>query len=249
MKTKVISLLFLCLILFQAAGLFSEPVYKINYTDDIIFLTVSTSAFLGSYLYEEKTRTMGHPNKDDLFAWDRQTMSSYSKSISEVSDGLVYGYLATVGFLVMDKENYLTNGFVAGEVIMTQGAVSNWIKKSVPRKRPYLYYDDVREEFKTDKDSFHSFYSLHTSNAFAASTYIYFTLKNKYPDIPLYLVYVPAFGVAALRVSSGNHFLTDVTTGAVAGTAIAWFICNKHLIKSNFSLDLTPDKLGLTYKF
>ena len=106
-----------------------------------------------------------------------------------------------------------------------------------------MYYDNPpqEEESKWNK----SFPSGHTTLAFASASFTSYVFGKYYPDskwrIPVSLsLYTLATTTALLRVSSGNHFLTDVLAGALIGTLCGLTIPMLHTLNNKASVSLTP---------
>lgn len=131
-------------------------------------------------------------------------------------------------FLVYDFIVYLQS------VMVTTG-LYKLLKVAVGRARPYLYFPESVLTGIETKDFFRSWPSGHSTLAFiAAGFFISWILtrntekKTKIFGTSLILLFASA--TAVLRVFSGNHFFTDVISGAVIGTfcpALVYFIHQK----------------------
>ncbi|MDH5718536.1 MAG: phosphatase PAP2 family protein [Spirochaetia bacterium] len=117
------------------------------------------------------------------------------------------------------------NGFhIIAESAIYSGLLAQLVKILTGRQRPYSYYK-TRESNDVDKN--YSFFSGHTSIAFAAATSGGLLLSEKYSQykIPIFLSgYVIAALCGYLRIASDSHYLSDVLTGAVIGTSIGYGI-------------------------
>jgi len=109
-------------------------------------------------------------------------------------------------------------------------AASQWLKVLAHRSRPVLYTADAPAA-ASNPDSRRSFPSGHAALAFAASTaYVVMASRERLPHRTrnAVLLYAASLGVAALRVSAGHHFPTDVAGGAALGVGIGWLAARVH---------------------
>jgi membrane-associated phospholipid phosphatase len=122
-------------------------------------------------------------------------------------------------------KTYLTDLWVVAEALAWNGAVQDIVRRAVRRPRPFLYSPGVYPTERDSPEAGFSFYSGHTSFAFALATSCAYTYTLRHPHSKWRFVVWPAFMAVAsiepiLRVYSGDHFPTDVIVGAVAGSAI-----------------------------
>jgi membrane-associated phospholipid phosphatase len=78
-----------------------------------------------------------------------------------------------------------------------------------------------------------SFYSGHTSTAFAMATAYGYLFTARHPRskwiAPVWILgYAYASTTGVLRVAAGKHFWSDVIVGAIAGTAVGLAIPAAH---------------------
>jgi len=108
------------------------------------------------------------------------------------------------------------------ESVAVTAMVNQIVKFGVARERPYAFHESSHLD-KTTPDAHLSFYSGHTSItmalAAAGGTVAY---QRDYRLAPL--VWIPSAAISLftgyLRIAADKHYLTDVLTGAVAGSAI-----------------------------
>lgn len=191
-----------------------------------------------------------HPTpctKESVFAWDRTTLGlespeadGYSYFTQNLSGAVAAGVpLAwTLGLAATGAMTWPVAMTVAGTnlVILTQTTAINGLFTEAAhhlfqRPRPFVYSDPyIRGQ---DPQNYTSFYSGHTSFAAAAGICLLLTLFSL--GAPLRLIAV--MGVLAnllisltglFRMIAGRHFLTDVVTGALAGTAVAAVVVLSH---------------------
>ena len=124
------------------------------------------------------------------------------------------------------------------EIMAITGLVTDIVKHTVKRKRPSSYYQ-TRDE---GDDTYKSFFSGHTSQAFAIGTSTAIMLSRSYPD-KKFLIWGSAITLATttgyLRIAADKHYMTDVLSGALAGSIIGFLVQKKHA-KTYFSIGVEP---------
>jgi undecaprenyl-diphosphatase len=166
-------------------------------------------------------------------------------------------------FAIMPSNEWLTVGTMYLETMLIANGIKEWTKLLVYRARPYMYFDGYPEDKLEDGDWNCSFPSGHTTMAFAGAAFTTMVFCQCFPDSNWkYAVAGASFGIAAvtgaLRMASGNHFLTDVIVGAVLGTACGFAVPYMHT--KNFygkfetksgkgSASVTPSGLVLSISF
>lgn len=108
------------------------------------------------------------------------------------------------------------------------------VKNSVQRNRPFAYNDQAPLAERLDADVRKSFFSGHSSitacNAvFAAKIWSDMHPNSRYkPLVWTAAAVVPAY-VAAQRVRAGKHYPSDVLVGLAVGAAVGYIIPQIHL--------------------
>jgi len=144
------------------------------------------------------------------------------------------------------------------ETILFSASVPSIGKGSVKRTRPFVYNPDVTLDKKTTGEARRSFFSRHTTIAFASAVFLSTVYNNSYPDSK-WTTYVlagsllMAGAVGYFRYEAGEHFPTDIITGAVVGSAIGYFIPHLHQINNeNDKISMTstifPPGIGIQIK-
>jgi len=159
----------------------------------------------------------------DVNSLDRGLLFPYSKGLDITSDISQYvAFASPAAFLfVAPKSDYAETALMyAGSSLLAFGAASLF-KAVVPRDRPYMYFDNPPAQAATEGDE--SFPSRHSAIAFSAAAFNSTLFALRYPNSPYRVPvtvasYALALATAALRVGSGNHFLSDVAAGALIGT-------------------------------
>lgn len=178
-------------------------------------------------------------NKKDIPFFDGWIPLNYDQDLKKWSDYSIYFTLGASFITVYDDTYIWDNLMVLSKILITQSALCKWTKTFAQRKRPYMYSEKNKEELR---QSTRSFYSSHSSTAFASSVFAYYYYHDNYGgNIPVaLLLFGSAATTAALRVASAQHFPSDVLIGAIAGSGISYLMCKIHQsdrIKFNFGLN------------
>src|SRR5262249_14907443 len=183
--------------------------------------------------------------------FDRGIAGRSNDAIDVVSYGAA---AAAVGWpfaaMYLDAPNgALTDGLVTGQAVLMNLAVNQWVKYGVHRTRPFVYNLPVNDKTRDKDGSYYSFYSQHTSLAFAAGISYARTYALRHPARGRrWLVYTAAIGggaaVGSMRVLAGRHFPTDVMTGAAAGTSMGVLIPWLHQKRPATGLIVLPAPSG-----
>jgi membrane-associated phospholipid phosphatase len=149
--------------------------------------------------------------------------------------------------------NFLVDLAVMAEAVLLNGALNQVVKIAVARPRPLLYERELDDARQRDPDSYVSFYSAHTSSAFAVALAYAQTFAYRHPDSPYrFLVYAGAVlaggAIAATRIAAGKHFPSDVLVGAAAGAAIGLAIpwLHRKSERAHVSFSATPQSFGVS---
>lgn len=159
----------------------------------------------------------------------------YGKTVSTVSDVGMIGAMAypfTLLF-VSAPEQWWKYGIVYAESLCTAITVKNILKLTIDRYRPYVYASGGNPPAELASDMTVSFPSGHTTVVFAAASSLATILATEYGDQPWSLPvalggYAIAGTTGALRVAAGQHFITDVLTGAALGSGLGFLVTWLH---------------------
>jgi undecaprenyl-diphosphatase len=237
MKDMKKTVLLFCVFTVFTAQAFSEGVYTVDLKKDLILGGVSLGVFVPP-LFLDPIGGSDNPlgDRDSVNAFDRPFMAAYNKPLDIVGTVGQFTMLAlpAVSLIgnIRDLNAVLTYGIMYGEALLLTWGTKDLLKFAVARNRPYTYFGDVPAG--EEKDYYNSFPSGHTAFAFMGATFLSTTFWAEYPDskwkIPVIAgSYALAAGVAAMRIGSGNHFLTDVLAGAAIGSLYGWLIPYLHL--------------------
>ncbi len=177
-------------------------------------------------------------NKDSINSFDRLWYNRYSKNVDRAGDVAVAlgGYILPLAVFSgqtiagnMDSMDFLTVGVMYAETWCFTYGIKNIIKTQIRRTRPYMYTSSWESDGVKSGDFVMSFPSGHSTDAFMGAAFLTYVFSEYYPESslrwPLVAIsYSIAVGTGVLRVASGNHFMTDVLSGATLGTAIGFFV-------------------------
>ena len=143
---------------------------------------------------------------------------SITNSAGPVAFGLPVLLLA-IGLIKKDRIKQ-QNSFYLGASVLSSAVLSNILKYSINRPRPFLTYSIIE---KVTSGASPSFPSGHTSDAFALASAVSLIWPKWYIIIPSYFW---AFAVGYSRMDLGVHYPVDVLAGAIIGAGSA-FLCYK----------------------
>lgn len=222
---------------------------------DYPVLAAGTAA--AGYGYFLENRIASHPfspsdyHREDIPVYDRWAIGFYSKPLSSISDVLIV--IDGLAPLVLNGLE-LRNGeprtgawadlILYGQVVAYASAVSLLSKTSRLHPRPLAYTSKAPLSERESGDARSSFFSEHTTGAFAAAVFTGYGFQARHPESPwVPWVWTGALSVAtsvgALRILSGKHFPSDVAAGALAGSLIGYLIPRLHLKSSRSETDAT----------
>ena len=256
------------LIVFTAASLFSldgtvdrkNNVSPFNLDPVLDGILLASSAGLnGTVLYFDKVKEVSHsdfdgnirdPSKVNHF--DQSLMNSYSPLFDNLGTSFcVVSLLTPAVLLAAPSDQWLTIGMMYAETVTLAYGIKELGKLCINRARPYMYYEDYPGGAVDDYDWNNSFPSGHTTLSFAGASFTSFVFSKYFPEsgwkIPVIAAsYTVAAATAACRIASGDHFLTDVIVGAVAGTACGLFVPWIHSLNINSKKRTAENKQDIT---
>jgi membrane-associated phospholipid phosphatase len=112
----------------------------------------------------------------------------------------------------MKKQALWTTGTFATTFVLTR-----IVKWTVKRQRPFATYSFIEKRDNVPDNK--SFFSGHASTSFCTATWLALNYKKWYVVAPAYLW---AGGVSYARMYLGVHYPSDVLTGALVGSGVAW---------------------------
>ncbi len=184
-------------------------------------------------LTEEQIRKLDPLNVNSI---DRPTTRKWSTKAHHFSDIALHTSFYSQFALLLDnnsRDEIGTVGTMMAEVIMINNGITNILKGTAKRKRPFTYNPNAPLDLKLHKNGRFSFFSGHASNSAAFS---FFTAKvysdnnpgSKWnPYVWSAAATLPAL-TSLLRVKAGKHFPTDVIVGYAVGAAVGFLVPELH---------------------
>jgi len=174
--------------------------------------------------------------------FDRSATRRWSPGATKASDIMLYTTMAApLSLAVTDQGSRQagTLGVMYLETLLLQGGLTYLAKNSFSRTRPYVYNDnpDILLAQKLEKTSRRSFYSGHTSSAFASMVFLASVFERLYPDSSARgWVWGGCLTAAAttgyLRYAAGRHYPTDILVGAAMGAFVGYLVPTLHEIET-----------------
>lgn len=231
-------LFFAISLLLISAELFAQTEkspFKLNPVADGIILgtgiALTTSAVIAEKTLDFPEYIERSYNLDSVNFLDRKLSQKYSRILDNFGTATCAVNLALpfavygAGFFndVFSAEDFLTLTTMYVEAYLFDYGAKNFLKMGIQRARPYMYYDGYPKDKLDNHDFEFSSPSGHTTDSFLGAGFLSYTFCRYFPEskwkIPVIAAsYTVALGTAALRISSGNHFLTDTIFGAALGT-------------------------------
>lgn len=179
----------------------------------------------------------------NVSALDAVALNRWNPSAGTRSDVGMLAAFGAAGLSVLaqtPREQWVRDGAVLGslwfQTNLSTLMVTDLVKNSVKRNRPFVYYDAAPLADRMESDARKSFFSGHSSmtacNAvFAAKVWTDLHPGSKWtPWVWSAAAAVPAY-VAWQRVEAGKHYPSDVLVGLAVGAAMGYLIPQIHLAR------------------
>ena len=175
-------------------------------------------------------------HRKDIFPMDRFAVDMSSDAMAFTSDVTA---LASMGLPIISMAASRKKEMIWEDILMYVESIClieglTLLSKSVfKRPRPYAYRVSESQNTKLNRSAAGSFFSGHTAVAFNGAVFTGTVFQQRYPDSPwVKPVWIGglilATATAIFRVTSGNHFPTDVLAGAVLGSLTGWLYPHIH---------------------
>jgi len=214
-------------------------VFQIDWKTDSLLLAGGLGLIGGSYLLD-KANGENPPIDETLLDihdvnwFDRWAMQPYDENMDTTSDVLDGISLLLPGLLMLSPEtDFFAVGVMYTEALALSFGLKELGKTLLQRTRPYMYFDHFPQDKVDDGDANRSFPSGHTTMAFTSAAFTSYVFNSYFPDSRWKTTvtlgsFAIATATAVLRVTSGNHFPTDVLGGAIIGTLSGYLVPYLH---------------------
>ena len=230
----------------------AQSPYKLSWEKDGIILGSGAIVASGGYFLEQKINPLSLQeistlSRNDVNAFDRSATYNWSKNLTTLSDVSVAVAMLSPLTLLLDKnvqKDFQTISAMYFETLLFATFIPSIAKGTSVRVRPFVYNADAPQNIKLEAEAKKSFFSGHTTVAFASAVFLSSVYEGYFPNSK-YSKYVwggsllTASVVGYLRYASGNHYPTDILTGAVVGSAIGYLIPYFHKTNNSMS-DVFP---------
>lgn len=216
---------------------FSQSPYKVNFKKEAYIFGIGTVLTAVTLPLNDNIKPLTNTeisllNRNDVNGFDRQATYNWSQNAGGASDYLLVASILSPALLSLSDrvQNNLTPVITMYFEVLIFSEMLPFLAKGITQRiRPFAYNENVTLEKKKSQNVKRSFFSGHTSTAFAMAVYLSSVYADYHPDSDLRpLVWVSSLLVAStvgyLRYESGSHFPTDIITGAIIGSAIGYFI-------------------------
>ncbi|MCL2067822.1 MAG: phosphatase PAP2 family protein [Treponema sp.] len=246
-----------CLLIITHNG-FTQSVFYYDLKKDLIIGSAALGLSVSSFFINNSANNASIDavlHRENVNIFDRGLMYEYNRPLSIAGDVAVYGAVAlpllSLAGNYRDIDAWAVYGIMYAESVLFLFGITEIVKNSYPRYRPYNYFGDIPAG--QESEYYKSLASRHSAFAFNSAGFLTFTFFSEYPDsswkIPLCAAaYSLAAAISASRIFSGNHFISDVLTGAIIGSATGYLIPWLHIRKKNDNITLTPLPNGFLVK-
>lgn len=176
---------------------------------------------------------------------DRTVIGNRSKLAATGSDLLlsttmilphVVGFIDSLARDSKDPNRWsplVRDGWIMLETMSATFLVTNMVKFTQRRARPYAYDSRLARKERGDTEASLSFFSGHTSIAFSMATSFSYLYTKRHRGSPLVALvwtgsHLLASSTAILRVAAGKHFWSDVLVGAAVGSGMGLAVPALH---------------------
>ncbi len=231
----------LCMLVLAQNATLSQPSYTSTWKTDGILLGTGLATMLTSSVLDKSPtpltiEELERLSRSSVNRIDRSATYLYSASLAGWSDVAVGLSVISPAGLFLLRDVRLSAGtffLMYLETILLSTFIPQLCKRSVERYRPYAYNPAVPLSVRTNPDSRRSFFSGHTTSAFASALFLSTVYSNsssssKWKSCVWVGSLLSASVVSYLRYASGAHFPTDILAAAFVGVTIGYLVPALH---------------------
>ncbi len=247
---------------FFFGSLKAENQFPLSYKLDIPLILGSATLDLSANYYNDKyvdslsLSQIANAKKDNIPFFDRFAVDMYDVSLKDLSDITAFANILLPMFssFFMQREYFVSDMVMYGEILFLQSGVAKWSKYLTKRNRPFVYNTDISFAKKQEKNSRHSFFSMHSSTAFSSAVFGSYLYQQRGGEYSTYFWIISlglASSTATLRVASGSHFPSDVIVGAMVGSFIGYAIpyLHKKINNERFSIYVASNSFYCEFRW
>ena len=209
--------------------------YDLNSEVTAVTMTSAAAFTLGAWLLQPEIEPSARGSQSRINPLDRWVVGNDSEVAADLSDVLLITIAAAPmiidGFDVGLNGESFVDSFGPDALVYLQTqlvtvAITQLVKLGLRRPRPYTYRADF-DASEAGVEDYVSFFSGHTSVAFAAAVSFSMTTGRRHPGSRGWAwggSLALATTIGMLRVAAGKHFVTDVLAGAAIGGLIGWLV-------------------------
>jgi membrane-associated phospholipid phosphatase len=226
----------------------SRVVYRLRPSADAaVIATAALAISVPTLLASDIIHRRCPCDPSEINGFDRGAVGNHSTFADVTSD--VTAVLVMAGPPLLDLvdvgsgEAFYSDAAVFAETLLVNGALVEIAKYTFQRPLPRTYAGD--RSLIDSPGGYRSFYSGHTSTAFAALTASAMTLRLRYGERvwPWLVALFIGSSVAVERVAAGRHFPTDVLVGAVVGSGVGIVVPALHVASTRIAV--VPARQGI----
>ncbi len=219
--------------------------YQLSWETEAYIVAPGTAGALYGYFAEQSVKPLTAQeilalSESSVNRFDRSAISHYSTTANTASDA-VYGVAVIAPCLLFTDEamrnDWQTIAVMYGETMEWFVATTLIAKGTVQRIRPYVYNSNVTMDEKYSRESQESFFSAHSTIAFASAVFVSTIYGAYHPDSE-WKPYIwtgsllTASAFSYLRYAAGQHYPSDILVGAIVGSALGYAIPWLHQTQS-----------------
>lgn len=239
----------------------ADDVFCMKRRRDFLLLGGGATLFaLGTYFCSRMDPPdMAKLDRGKIFFVDRFAVDLSCESTefaSDVTCGVSMGIPLVLALSSRKWQTIRQDFLMYTEATLFAQGLAQLSKAIFKRPSPYAYSIAESRARHLTKDAGRSFFSGHTAAAFCGAVFAGTVFQRRYPKSPWVkpvwiLGLTTATATAVLRVTSGNHFPTDVMVGALVGSLTGWFIPRLYRCKREergFSM-MVGERIGVQLRF